>query len=368
MNTLAIFNPSSVQAFEPDYRQYFDLERAYQELLNHIRQLPSMLNDPSEQHTMRQYPRNCRAFIDFLDNRQSLPDENLIREYIAHLRHARGLKSTTLTAYLAPVRLFCKFLASQTIAIPLVKTEDVHQTLLKMQLEMGIERQRTRILAAAAVPNPRPDFTTHQPQPKARWISEDDFNKILHRIDPDTLVGKRDRAILLLAYWTGLRRAAIRRMTLANFTRQTSRTYSIDVMDKRRNSDPIACPKFVYDAVIEYVEAYNDAAGILPITPTSPLWRRFHKSGAIYPSDLHLSSDAIYRVVSRVSESAGIRIATHDLRRSTITNAIENGMPATYTSEQVRHSSLDTTMCYKKRSTNFDALNLASYSPSLHGD
>lgn len=362
MNALTLTTTAQIESYEPDYCQFFDLEQAYQDVLNHIKQLPSMLNDPSERHTMRQYPRNTRAFMDFLQSRQALPSESLLREYIAHLRLTRGLKSNTLTTYLAPVRLFCKFLAGQTIHIPLVKTNDVHATLLKMQLEMGIERQRTRIMAAAAVPNPRPDYTTHKPEPRARWISEEDFNKILGQLNPNTLVGKRDRAILLLAYWTGLRRAAIRRITLSNFTRQTSRTYSVDVMDKRRNCDPIACPKFVYDAILEYVQAYAEAGGT--IAPNEPLWRRLHKSGAIYPSTQPLSSDAVYRIVARVSEGAGVRVATHDLRRSTITNAIENGMPVTYTSEQVRHNSLDTTMGYKKRSTDFDTLNLATYSKS----
>lgn len=346
------------KSFEPDYRQFFDLEAAFQDVMNHVKLLPSMLNDPNEQHTRIQYRRNLRHFIDYLNECNALPTESLMIEYVAYLRESRQLATSTITTYLAPVRLFCHFLSGQAVDIPVVASEDVYGMLLKMQVETGIERTRLQIARAGEIKNLRATTTTHKPEPHGKWISEQEFYGILEQCNPYRLDGKRDRAILLVGYWTGLRRAAIARLTLANFARETSKTYSCNVMDKRRNFDRIAVPKHVFDAIQEYAQDYN-AYPVAPITDETRLWRRITRSGTPYPSGESLSTDAIYRIISRLSSRAGVRISPHDLRRSTITNALEKpGAAALLVQEQVRHESFDTTMRYKKRSINWDGMNL----------
>jgi len=158
-----------------------------------------------------------------------------------------------------------------------------------------------------------------------------------------SLAGVRDRAMLTLMAYCGLREVEVHRANLGNLKTQGDRLV-LEVQGKgRREADEIAVIPLSQEEVIRGWLAHR---------------RTFASSGADDPLFVslsnrtrgqRLSTRGIRQVVARRFQEAGVvgeRKSAHSLRHSAITSAIRHGAEPIQVQAMARHSSFDTTLGY----------------------
>lgn len=355
-----------------DWLNYFNVDTAITATFAHIAALSGTKNTP-EKHTARAYQSGLYYFLEW--SQDELPTTALIKRFIAHLStkpnhrtKGSGLSSSTISSkYLAPIRLYLKALAGQNI-------------IGTMQNTHIITNYRNQISAASGVKNPGADIKSNLSalMRHGTRLPKRQVNKLLRAIDSEkTIQSKRDYALLMAAFNTGLRIAELQRMTLATITEHDDDTHIVTVRGKRNNHDPVAIASVAVDAINEYVQAYND---MLPIGDTrridanTPLWQSLTRSGNILKHD-HLTSInrrtkqptfyspskgmSISGISGIINNRAGI--APHDVRRTFAYLAFKGGMPISAISKQMRHSSIAVTQKYIGELDDYKDCNLENY-------
>lgn len=210
-------------------------------------------------------------------------------------------------------------------------------------------------------------------------LTKRQVNKLLgiDSIDRQTLHGKRDYALLVTAFNTGLRLAELQRITLASITEHEDDLYIVTVRGKRNNHDPVTIADIAVDAINDYVEAYN--TGLTDddprrITDHTPLWQSLTRSGNYLPLDHRTGTNRRTKQPTFYSPCVGMsisgisgliknraKIAPHDIRRTFAYLAFKAKMPIADISRQMRHSSIAVTEVYIGGEPDYHASNLATY-------
>lgn len=188
---------------------------------------------------------------------------------------------------------------------------------------------------------------------------------------------------MITGLYTGLRRAELARLTLAHFDTSSPKIdIIVGLQGKRNNFDNIPAPKQIYEAIADYVRAFN--AGLHQndprrITQSSALWRQLTRSGRIMNGKKQdLGQYGVSRVVSRryvawkVSINPDYKLdddlkpfTAHDMRRSCVLNAYLAGMPPDQIIRITRHKSLDMFMRYLGKLINYEEINVTTYGYNL---
>jgi integrase len=334
--------------------EFFDRNAAIEAVAAHVAALPG--SRTPEQYTKQVYGAGLQYFLDWIGD--ELPTQAHMKRFIAHLslKHNHrtgnyGLSAATISSkYLAPVRLYLTNLANQHIPAPSMDIPYIMQC--KDQLRI-----------AAQVKNPRPETTSRQ-SALYRYgvrLTVRQMNKVLRAIDRQDLVGKRDYALLLTAFYTGLRLAELQRITSASLTQDESGSWIVTVRRKRSNYDPATIPEQCVDAINDYIDAYNEGLGEddpRRITDQTAVWQPLTRSGnylkigakvgqtkkgraVIYQPDRGMSTGGIAGIIRRRG-----KISPHDTRRTMAANAARKKAPLQYISRQLGHASLATTDKY----------------------
>lgn len=343
------------------YLAAFNLRAAYQSVMDHIAQLPS--DKTAEQNTRDAYTRDLEQFIAWLAPRLVLPDTGQIKSYIAHLVGA-GMASSSIARKLAPIRLYCNALGGQMLDETNLKRLMIENPAISI---WGYLERRESIRDATKVKAPRAAETTDESPLEAtgKRLSPDEVNTILASINRATLAGKRDYALLMLGFYSGLRIAEISRLTMDSIAQQSPDTYVIKVKGKRSKWRRVAIPAVAYRAIETYVESYNAICqhqldGSLShyrIAPDAPIWKGLGKWDK--PTSGHMSRVSLARIITRVTAAAGLPIAPHDMRRTWAFIARETELDYDLMQAQLGHASLDMTAKYVGEKRDFDRQNLA---------
>jgi integrase len=170
----------------------------------------------------------------------------------------------------------------------------------------------------------------------------DDLKRMLAAV-PDSRVGRRDRALLLLGFAGAFRRAELVSLDVADleFTRAglivTLRRSRTDQEGRSRRlgipfgSSEQTCP-------VRSVQAWMDAARIT----SGPLFRSLDVFDRVQPE--RLSDKAVARIVKRRAKAVGLdpaRYAGHSLRAGLATSAAAAGASERVTMAQTGHRSAD---------------------------
>lgn len=333
-----------------EWQTFFSTEDAIRGVLAHVAALPSSRTE--EKHTLQVYKSGLYYFLNWYADQ--LPTPTLIKGFIAHLV-GRGLKSNTISSkYLAPVRLFMTQLLDQAI------------DLTSVEVRQYVSDCKAHIQSALRVKSPRAEQVTNiAPLWRFNHLSLTEVNSTLRQIDRTTLLGKRDYALLHIAFSTGLRLAELARVTLANITPYGD-MYLITVRGKRSNIDPVPMTATAYAHLLDYLNAFNArlrdeypdplAASIDPryIHHTTPLWQPLHKGGGLiavgtnnYSPARGMSHQALRNVIANRTQTAiGRAIAPHDTRRTAAAIAYDSGMNLPDIQALLRHKDAAVTLRY----------------------
>lgn len=341
------------------WMQYFSIPMALDRVEAHVAGLPG---HRTEGHTMTAYKqklgeflRYAAALVDEQPPAHPLPNPALIEGFIAHLS-ARGLSARTINGYLNPLRHYLRALADQDMPTDVTLETYIHLT-----------EWRETIRRAADVKHKAKTKRTHLAPMWSEGIrlDIDRVNATLRQIDRRTLAGKRDYALLLLAFSSGLRIAELARVTRDDFTTQGDQ-WIATVRGKYNNYDPVPVSAAIVAAIDEWITAYNaavgDGAGYHPINGTSSLWRHILRDDAPKTGSADFSTRSLSRIIGERTERAtNQRLAAHDTRRTCAYLAYKAGMSLENIRGLLRHSSIAITAVYIGTEPDYSGSTLANY-------
>ncbi len=172
---------------------------------------------------------------------------------------------------------------------------------------------------------------------------------------PDTLIGRRDRALIAFGFAGAFRRSELLALAVADLTACPG---GLRVLIRRSKTDQagegqeIAIPCGTHLRPVETLRAWLAAAGITD----GPVFRPVLKGGRVRPRPL--GDDALVRALKRRAAEAGLDpagFAGHSLRAGFLTSAAEAGADVLKMAEVSRHKSIDTLRRYVRRANLFQA-------------
>ena len=170
---------------------------------------------------------------------------------------------------------------------------------------------------------------------------------------PDSMVGKRDRALLLLGFAAALRRSELVALDVANIERLPE---GILVRIGRSKTDQegagqvIAVPRGSKLKPVEALDAWLAAAGIA----SGPIFRPVNKGGHVLPD--RLTEQSVALVVKHRAAAAKLDpklFSGHSLRAGFVTSALEDGADVMKVMDVTRHRSVETLKKYDRRAKAF---------------
>lgn len=289
-------------------------------------------------HTQRAYRGDVMSFVEFLGIRW--PEESF-RLLTASIRDVQGWRDNILDNHLAPKTLnrrisslssFYKYLAGAAAELRLPIT----------------------------VPNPaHAQFiarSSHDPVQETRSLSATRARQLMGLPAGDDVVGARDRAILKLFLYTGIRLGAACHLNVADF-HQDGEEATLRLTEKGGRRRTIG----IHFAAAEAIREHLSKAGITG----GPLFRARTSSRGRNLGEKRISSTSMYRIVqayleklpgamrnigpSEVSPLLRCAYTPHSLRATTATLLLDAGVDITKVQELLGHRHITTTQIYDKR-------------------
>lgn len=171
---------------------------------------------------------------------------------------------------------------------------------------------------------------------RGRALTRQEIDLLL--AEPDSVRGRRDRALLAVLYGAGLRRSEAVRLEVADYEFETGK---ILVRSGKGQRDRTVYVANRYKALLErWIKTRGTEAG--------PLFLPIIGGGRLILK--HMTVQAIYHLVRRMGNALGIREFTpHDLRRTFVTHLLEQGADVGATRELAGHANVQTTLLYDRR-------------------
>ncbi|MEL6714433.1 MAG: tyrosine recombinase XerC [Planctomycetota bacterium] len=259
----------------------------------------------ASEHTLRAYRRDLEDLARFLVHRGAADPGSIttraLRAWLGDL-DGRGLAKATLQRRMSAARTFLKFL--------------VERNLLEVDPSLGLRQRRG---------------ARHLPT----VLSRDEVGRVLDAPDPETPLGRRDRAILELVYSAGTRAAETVGLDRADLD---LRAGVARVLGKGRKERLVAVGSFAQKALVTYL---NDALRPRPVPEAGD---------ALFLSQrgTRLTTRSLEDVVRRAVLRAGIarRATPHTLRHSFATHLLDGGADLRSVQELLGHKNLVTTQIY----------------------
>ena len=195
-----------------------------------------------------------------------------------------------------------------------------------------------------------------RPTARKRPILEIDVRRMIDTLAPHTMVGLRDRAVLLLGFAGALRRSELVALDVAHLEDRPQGlliTIVHSKSDQAGAGQTIAVPARAgspycpVDALACWMRAADVRSGAV--------FRRFFRGDV--PSPHRLSAQSVAAIVKRAVAAAGqdpARVAAHSLRHGFLTQAARNGADIFRMAAQSRHRDVRTVMGYVQDETRFD--------------
>jgi site-specific recombinase XerD len=180
---------------------------------------------------------------------------------------------------------------------------------------------------------------------KTPVLAPEEARQLLDSISTDTLIGKRDRALIGLMTYTFARIGAAASMEVRDIYAQNRRLW-VRLREKGGKQAELPC----HHTLEAYLDDYIDAAG-LKDTPRALLFQTFRR-GTRRLSGKALAQQDAHAMIRRRAVAAGISTAVgnHTFRATGITAYLKNGGTLEKAAHMANHSSTRTTQLYDRRS------------------
>lgn len=182
-------------------------------------------------------------------------------------------------------------------------------------------------------------------QPVGRRLSRSEVRSLRQAVNESTRKGKRDRLILDLMLFAGLRREEVANLKLEDFRQDGGRLWIV-LAGKGSKTRRVK----VHDTLYRSIEAWLAAAG-LSFTGGGFLLRGVNKGDHV--SETSINSSVVGRLVAEYGAAAALaplaganRLSPHDLRRTCARNAYDNGASLMLVQQMLGHSDPKTTARY----------------------
>lgn len=149
----------------------------------------------------------------------------------------------------------------------------------------------------------------------------------------ESVVGRRDAAVIALLAGAGLRRGELRNLHIADLDGGV-----LTVMGKGATVRDVPLPPGARRAVEHWLAVRGNVPG--------PLITSITRSHPRTPTTNPVDESAVRRIVQR---RLGDHVAPHDLRRTFVGNILDNGTDLSTVSKIVGHSNPATTAAYDRR-------------------
>jgi site-specific recombinase XerD len=141
------------------------------------------------------------------------------------------------------------------------------------------------------------------------WLTAEQARVLWQSPVPETLKGKRDRAILAVLLGCGLRRRELTELTVQHFQLREDHWAIVDLIGKAGHVRTVPVPAWVKETIDDWLEAARIAHG--------RLFRCVCRTGVTWGDEI--TEKVVWHVVKQYAASTGIsNLAPHDLRRSVL--------------------------------------------------
>ena len=194
-------------------------------------------------------------------------------------------------------------------------------------------------------------------RPPVSFLDKDEVQRLMDTVKPDTLAGKRDRAILALLFSSGLR---ISELVALNRDSINLERGEFTIRGKGQKDRPVYISEYATHILQDYLASRKD--------DFDPLFIHFSgsKSELEGGNYTRLTARSIQRAVERYSKQAGItkHVTPHTLRHSFATDLLMNGADLRSVQGLLGHSNIATTQVY----THLTDLHLKDVHKKFHSD
>lgn len=286
------------------------MEQLIEQFLAHLRYERNV-----SEHTLRNYAIDLGQFMDHLapldaaGARRELDiqqvDHITIREWLAEL-HAAQKKKTSIARKLASLRTFFQFLIREGV----------------------VELNPAKLVSTPRLEKKLPNH-----------LSVEDAIRFIETPDVSTDLGKRDRAILEMLYGTGMRVSELVKLNLRDVDLKGR---VVRVKGKRRKERMIPFGEPALHALLHYLTVRNLFLNNAPIS------ERDAEAVFLNYQGTRITTRSVGRMVDKyIKICAGIHdISPHSLRHSFATHLLDSGADLRDIQELLGHARLSTTQIY----------------------
>lgn len=285
------------------------MEQLIGQFLEHLRYERNV-----SEHTLRNYGSDLEQFLDYLapSNRGKREEPALtdidhitIREWLATL-HSAQKKKSSIARKLAALRTFFQFLVREGL----------------------VELNPAKLVS-----------TPRQEKKLPKHLSIEEAIKFIEMPDLETDLGKRDRAMLELMYATGVRVAELTKLNLGHID---FKNRLIRVTGKRRKERIVPFGEPALDALRSYLDVRENILNTAPVSEREPEALFLNYQGT------RITTRSVGRMVEKyIRGCAGqYDISPHALRHSFATHLLDSGADLRDIQELLGHARLSTTQIY----------------------
>lgn len=281
--------------------------------------------------------------------------ETLIEQFLEHLRYERNVSEHTLRNYSSDLEQFVHFLnpdRKQSIAVSQIDHLTIREWMASLHSEQKRKSSIARKLAALRTffqflvreglleLNPAKLVSTPKLEKKLpKHLSVEEAIRFIESPDPETDLGKRDRAMLELMYATGVRVAELTTLNIADID---FRNKLIRVTGKRRKQRIVPFGDPAGEAIRSYLTVRDKFLFNAPVS------RRDDEALFLNYQGTRITTRSVGRMVDKyIRICAGMHnISPHALRHSFATHLLDSGADLRDIQELLGHARLSTTQVY----------------------
>ena len=281
---------------------------------------------------------------------------NLIEQFLEHLRYERNVSSHTLRNYSSDLEQFVNFLTADAKRRAPEVTEIDHLTIREWLASLHTDQKKKASIARKLAAlrtffqflvregmlelNPAKLVATPKLDKKLpKHLSIEEAIRFIESPDPETDLGKRDRAMLELMYATGVR---VAELTTLNLPDVDFRNQLVRVTGKRRKQRIVPFGDPAGAAIRSYLDVRDKFLFNAPVS------KRDEEALFLNYQGTRITTRSVGRMVEKyIRLCAGMHnISPHALRHSFATHLLDSGADLRDIQELLGHARLSTTQIY----------------------